>query len=112
VAVAGVLIFHFYPHPAVLWFEPGGIGVHAFFVLSGYLITRILLQYRDLQIGTAAKTFYSRRLLRLSPAYYTAIAAALILDIAQMRSDWWIHALYLTNFYVAKTDQWGWATHF
>jgi peptidoglycan/LPS O-acetylase OafA/YrhL len=65
VAVGIVLVTHFWS--ALL---PGEIGVRIFFVLSGYLITRILLGYRktSLSVGKAAAHFYWRRFLRLTPA--------------------------------------------
>jgi len=83
-----------------------------FFVLSGYLITRILLQERRLSPLESARRFYSRRIRRLSPALYMAIAATAAIGLANMRSDWWVHALYLTNFQIALTGEWGPAGHF
>ena len=108
VAVGVVLVTHFWS--ALL---PGEIGVRIFFVLSGYLITRILLGYRktSLSVGKAAAHFYWRRFLRLTPALYMAIACAAAFGIANMRKDWWAHALYLTNFLTAYRGGWGPATH-
>jgi peptidoglycan/LPS O-acetylase OafA/YrhL len=115
VAIGGVLIEHFCPVGAIQRLSPGGAGVSLFFVLSGYLITRILLQYRarDVPVGKAAVHFYSRRILRLSPPYYLAIAVTFALGLYQMRSDWWVHALYLSNIQIAIAGLWtNGADHF
>lgn len=115
VAVLAVLLEHFAPSEAIRSVSPGGAGVTLFFVLSGYLITRILFQYvdRDSPIWPAALHFYWRRFLRLSPPFYTAIGAAMILGTLQMRENWWVHALYLTNFQIGWAGDWtGGADHF
>ena len=59
VAVAFVLQNHFWPYRG-LWL--GGLGVDIFFVLSGYLISRIIFDYkrRSLSFGSAAAQFYWR----------------------------------------------------
>ena len=109
IAVLAVLVEHFAPSSALRAVSPGGAGVTLFFVLSGYLITRILLQYTDRQVAvsSAALHFYWRRFLRLSPPYYVAIAVASALGLSQMREHWWIHSLYLTNLQIGLTGQWG-----
>src|SRR5690242_3521022 len=64
VAVVGVMLFH----GGVSWMPGGFLGVDVFFVLSGYLITTLLLRER---IGTGRidlKAFWVRRLRRLAPA--------------------------------------------
>lgn len=51
-------------------FQAGGLGVYFFFVLSGFLITFLLLTEKA-QTGTVAvKKFYWRRILRIWPLYY------------------------------------------
>ena len=56
-------------------FGMGWIGVQVFFVLSGFLITRILVRDAERQSsGTFFKNFYMRRVLRIFPAFYLYIA--------------------------------------
>jgi peptidoglycan/LPS O-acetylase OafA/YrhL len=113
-AVGGVLLDHFLHAPIIHMLGPGGAGVRLFFVLSGFLITAILLQERDRArtIGGAAVRFYGRRLLRLSPPLWIAIAVGAAFGILNLRHDWWKHALYLTNFMVARHNDWSGPAHF
>jgi peptidoglycan/LPS O-acetylase OafA/YrhL len=65
VAVVAVMLFHFNTRP---WFTGGFIGVDVFFVLSGFLITRSLMD-EWAEAGTISlRRFYARRALRLMPA--------------------------------------------
>ena len=81
IAVLCVVIFHFFPRNGAGMLRPlgssGWIGVDLFFVLSGYLITRVLLEYR----GSANyyRNFYLRRALRLLPLYYSLFLGVLVL---------------------------------
>lgn len=112
-AIVFVLIEHFTRPGFFRTIGIGGIGVRLFFVLSGYLITRILLGYRQNRTaaGAAAKQFYWRRLLRLSPPYYAAIAIMGGFGIAGVGHTWWIHCLYLSNFYVLWVHYWYASSH-
>jgi peptidoglycan/LPS O-acetylase OafA/YrhL len=109
VAIMLVLAEHFYSHA----FAFGGVGVTLFFVISGYLITSILLGYSaQLSVPEAARSFFSRRALRLLPVYYLCIAVTAAFGLGDMRRTWWQDALWLTNFRVALAHAWGPATHF
>lgn len=98
--------------------EPGAMGVWVFFVLSGFLITRILLHSRaelDAGCGTtlhAAKIFYARRFLRILPVYYlTLLVAAMILP--EVRHVFWWHFTYNTNIWATlHPHQYPAGTHF
>ena len=71
-AVVPVVLFHL----GVGWLPGGFLGVDVFFVISGFLITRILL--RDIEAGTFSFTeFMVRRILRILPAMLTMIVATL-----------------------------------
>jgi peptidoglycan/LPS O-acetylase OafA/YrhL len=113
VAVGLVLLQHFGPEAFASALGAGGIGVKIFFVLSGFLITTILLGYRESALGRAQATalFYWRRFLRLAPALYAALAAAWLLDIGGIRHDWVWAALYLYNFLVVARSDFGPAGH-
>lgn len=70
IAVGLVLLFH-----ADLTFQGGFVGVDVFFVISGYLISRILM--RDISAGTFCfSTFWVRRIRRLFPALAAMVAAS------------------------------------
>lgn len=51
-------------------FNLGGLGVYFFFVLSGFLITYLLIDEREKTGTVNVKAFYVRRLLRIWPLYY------------------------------------------
>lgn len=72
-AILPVLLFHL-NFPFV---EGGFVGVDIFFVISGYLITRILCD--DLESGTySIARFYERRARRILPALFVVLAATCI----------------------------------
>ena len=91
----------------------GSLGVTSFFVISGYLITSILVTYANtLSFKASAVKFYWRRMLRLSPIYYLCIALTAAFGIGGMRANWWVNGLYLMNFKVAADKAWNGSSHF
>lgn len=85
------------------------IGVHFFFVLSGFLISYLLLiekaTYKKINIGA----FYMRRILRIWPVYFMVILVSLILSLLN-KPFYYLHdinwlqiGLFLTNFNLSST---------
>lgn len=87
---------------------PFGTAVQLFFVISGFLITGILLDYRRAceaaqgpRKQSALCTFYARRFLRIFPLYYAVLIAAFLLNIPPIRETWLWHFSYVSNFLFA-----------
>lgn len=59
----------------------GGYGVDLFFVLSGYLITELLLRERDRTGTVDLRAFYLRRVLRIWPLYFFFLGLAALLAV-------------------------------
>ncbi len=76
-AIAVLLVMGY--HAALPGFDGGQAGVDMFFVLSGFLITSLLLVERDRNHRINLPAFYMRRVLRLYPALLVAIAGAVAL---------------------------------
>src|SRR6202035_997181 len=56
----------------------GNIGVSIFFVLSGFLITYLILSEINLTQKFSLKNFYVRRVLRIWPLYFAVVAIAFL----------------------------------
>jgi peptidoglycan/LPS O-acetylase OafA/YrhL len=90
----------------------GRLGVQMFFVLSGFLITGIIFDYKQgLSKATAAKVFYWHRFIRLSPVFYVALAVATAAGIAGSGLNVTLSALYLGNFTSFFKQEWAAGGH-
>jgi len=79
ISVLAVIVFHHYlvgGHEAG-WAPGGFLGVEVFFVVSGYLITSLLLNERRETGRVSMKSFYLRRARRLLPALYLLLAVVI-----------------------------------
>jgi peptidoglycan/LPS O-acetylase OafA/YrhL len=100
-AVFVVILYHSGAVTAV----PGDLGVEAFFVLSGFLITTLLIREYERTGSISFRGFYRRRTLRIFPAYYAYIAFSLTIDT--LRHHPWSKGLllaglgYVVNYYNA-----------
>jgi peptidoglycan/LPS O-acetylase OafA/YrhL len=100
IAVSAVLLHHFLPMERIIpadFLTLGLLAVRLFFVLSGYLITGILLRYRLLSFGQALKKFYFRRALRIFPIYYLTLLVTAALAVPYVRQFFIWHLFYLSN---------------
>lgn len=93
-AVTTVLIVHALPASGF----PGYVGVDVFFVLSGYLITTLLLAERDRHGSVALPLFWARRFLRLAPALAVFLVALYPLGEALVGADYVSRALTVMEF--------------
>jgi peptidoglycan/LPS O-acetylase OafA/YrhL len=122
-AVSAVLIHHFLTNG---WGTGAIMGVKLFFVLSGFLITTILIRGRSsiersgragiasverspdtspvdrrLSVWREAGRFYLRRFLRIFPLYYFVVAVCLVIDLEPARDIALWLATYTLNFRIA-----------
>jgi peptidoglycan/LPS O-acetylase OafA/YrhL len=91
----------------------GVLGVDLFFVLSGFLITGLLLEAKG--EPRFFRNFYARRTLRIFPLYYFVLGVLFLvipalttpsplLEVARQHQAWlWT---YTANFYIAATSSW------
>jgi len=107
-AVAGVVLYH----AGVRWVPGGFLGVDVFFVLSGYLITSLLLSERSKLGRVDLRRFWTRRARRLLPAVLLVVAFALLAtstiardDLSKTRGDALASLVYLTNWHLIIASQ-------
>jgi len=111
-AVFGVMMVHFSPNWLGGYGELGTWGVTFFFVLSGFLITQLLLSARQRldegqsTLGAEARHFFVRRCLRLWPIYFITLIVTAALGIQYGRSMFWWNATFVSNYYVMRMENW------
>ena len=104
-AVALVLLWH----AGVTWLPNGYVGVDAFFVVSGFLITGILLRERQTTGRVSLSRFYARRARRLLPAACVTIAVTVVATMvlvpelrwSTISGDAWASTFYVQNWRLA-----------
>jgi peptidoglycan/LPS O-acetylase OafA/YrhL len=92
------------------WAWNGDKGVDVFFVMSGFLISGILLRQYSKEGHLNLKNFYIRRYLRLTPAYYFMLTVYWLLA-AKNSGMIWANYLYVSNFipYQHQAAGWTWS---
>jgi peptidoglycan/LPS O-acetylase OafA/YrhL len=113
-AVIQVLFSHWLEKDRLIRIFPfGETGVTLFFVLSGFLITQILLKSREIsEIKNqhrlhSAKQFYIRRFLRIFPVYYVTLFILFIFNVPYLRENFIWYLCYASNILFFKTQSWG-----
>lgn len=104
IAVLLVIFHHWFPRSAyVHHLHFGAMGVDTFFVLSGFLISRILfnaknqVEKKQLTNGNIFKSFYLRRSLRIFPIYYLLLFILWALKNDNMKNDGVYYFTYTSN---------------
>ncbi|MDO8389441.1 MAG: acyltransferase family protein [Actinomycetota bacterium] len=100
-SVIGVILYH----AGFTWMHGGFFGVEVFFVVSGFLITSLLIEERDKTKGVALKAFWIRRFRRLLPALFAVLVAVGVWAVfwgtaeqhTQLRHDYPWGIFYLAN---------------
>ena len=107
IAVISVIIYHLNEN----WLSGGFLGVDIFFVISGFLITGIIITEIQ-QNSFSFKQFYTRRIKRIYPAFITVmalvsfIASAIFIynDFNKLRKTIELAIAFLSNFYLGLTQ--------
>ncbi len=76
IAALMVVVFH---NQGPDWVQ-GWIGVQIFFVISGYLITTLMLREEDRSGKISFKRFYARRIFRILPVYFVLLGVTLVVQ--------------------------------
>jgi peptidoglycan/LPS O-acetylase OafA/YrhL len=104
-AVAAVAVVLF--HARIGLFANGDIGVDVFFVLSGFLITSILIPMAGPGRKINYREFYRRRALRLLPAYFAVVFACVLLESFSNYGGTYkgaaVSSIYVANWAIAAT---------
>lgn len=106
IAVLGIIIYHLNKQ----WLSGGFLGVDTFFVISGYLITSLLLIEYNQTGSISLKKFWYRRVKRLIPAMLFVVSVTTILtlllqraEIIRVKQDAIAAIFYVSNWwYIAK----------
>ena len=107
-AVLAVLAYH----ADQIWLPGGFLGVDVFFVISGFLITSLLIEEWQVRGTVNLTSFWLRRIRRLVPAVVMMVVATLCYavaflpnEIARLRSDSLAALTYVTNWYLILSQQ-------
>ena len=114
VAVLAVLAFH----AGLPWAKGGLLGVDIFFVLSGFLITSLLVREHEGRRTIGLRAFWGRRSRRLFPAMFILLLGIALfahvyagqLDLSRVRADALSTLLFVANWHFISSNQ-GYFAH-
>jgi peptidoglycan/LPS O-acetylase OafA/YrhL len=92
----------------------GAFGVNLFFVLSGFLITTILLDQRKQDNNgpfSIVRSFFARRALRIFPIYFLLLLFLYVINYPGFTENIIYHLTYTTNILCYSTNQWNSFSH-
>lgn len=108
IAVTAVMVYHASHH----WLPGGYLGVEVFFVISGYLITMLLVGEYESSGSIDLRGFWHRRFRRLLPALYVMLSLLAVYLAAfspvvreQVRGDFLGGVTYVSNWYQILVGQ-------
>ena len=109
-AVTAVLLYHYKEDGS--WLPGGYLGVEVFFVISGFLITALLLAETKRTGTIDLGSFWARRARRLLPALFLLLGAVVVVsvlflpdEVASLRGDVLAALTYTTNWYQIFAEQ-------
>lgn len=112
--------YQFLPIKGTIWerllntISNGGTGVSIFFVLSGFLITYLLISEYELNLKISIRNFYIRRMLRIWPLYFLIVSLTFfvypfiksLLGVNNpLASNFLLHLFFLSNFDVINISK-------
>ena len=103
-AIAVMLVF--WAHMDLWHIFPGVFGVNVFFLLSGFLITTLMMREHASRGSVSIKEFYIRRALRILPPMYIVLAIGVVLTVSGVlpgiidARSVIMQCLHLTNYYL------------
>lgn len=112
ISILIVVLGHAFNNPIRLF--PGSFGVSIFFVISGFLITTLLLKEQTVSGTIHLKQFYIRRVLRIFPVAYLYLFVLVLLkfifDLKIPATSFLSAALYMRNTSILYAPVWEWPT--
>jgi peptidoglycan/LPS O-acetylase OafA/YrhL len=113
ISIAGVIWFHswwgtpYYPRlKSIPVLRLGEYGVQVFFVISGFLITTLLLREQDRFGKISIRDFYLRRALRIWPLYYATIALYVVLIVGFQKGAREATFMHYLPYFLTYTYTW------
>ncbi|TAE49901.1 MAG: acyltransferase, partial [Bacteroidetes bacterium] len=107
-----VMVSHWLPESPLNHLPLGRMGVDIFFVISGFLITGILLEGREKAAAHSGsrwqvwRNFFIRRVLRLFPLYYVTLLLLVLFNPKAIMPGLPWHLTYTSNYYIISADKW------